>query len=152
MTTTWNEEALNKLNVFAKGLVGTFDGSVLASHFNEISKCVRQGNTDDIEIWVTSVGFEAARWLNENGLWDIPKLHEILVAKQRDYGHSNILSFGIIGVGIRVCDKIARYYNLVARPDEAVNEPFIDCLVDMVGYGVIARMLEDNTFTLELAV
>ena len=148
--TTWNESALNKLNMFSRGLVGDFDGSVLSSHFNEISKCVRQNNTDDIENWVTSVGFEAARWLDQNGMWDVPKLQEILVAKQLDYGHENIMAFGIIGVGIRVCDKIARYYNLVNRPDEAENEPFVDCLVDMVGYAVIARMLQDDTFLLDL--
>jgi hypothetical protein len=33
----------------------------------------------------------------------------------------------------------------------AKNEPFIDCIKDMVGYGVISAMLAAGTFNLDLA-
>jgi len=40
---------------------------------------------------------------------------DLLVRKQHDYGHDNINNFGIIGVAIRMCDKIARIKNLSNR-------------------------------------
>jgi hypothetical protein len=77
-------------------------------------------------------------------------MQAVLVKKQNDYGHENILAFGVVGVAIRVCDKIARYENLKDRKDQTQNEPFEDCMMDMVGYATIARMIKNNTFTLEL--
>jgi hypothetical protein len=148
--TTWNKSAKNKLDKFAKGIESSFDGGVFTAYFSEISACVRNSQPEHIGHWVNCIGYEAARGLEELGLWDADKLLEVLVSKQKDYGHGNILSFGIVGVGIRACDKIARYYNLKDRPDSAQNEPFIDCLMDMVGYAVIGSMLEDDTFVLEL--
>lgn len=148
--TTWNESAQTKLEMFTKGSELGFDDSIFTVYFDAISKCIRQGRTDEIYGWVRCVGHEASRGLEKLGLCDGEKLLEILVGKQRDYGHGNILSFGIVGVGIRACDKIARYNNLKDRPDTAQNEPFIDCLMDMVGYAVIASMLDDETFSLEL--
>jgi hypothetical protein len=78
-------------------------------------------------------------------------MENILVSKQHDYGHDNINAFGQIGVAVRLSDKIARYYNLARRDREAKNEPFTDCLKDMVGYGVISAMLASDTFNLDLA-
>jgi hypothetical protein len=147
---SWNKSAQHKLEMFARGKDSNFDGGVFTAYFSEISRCIRVGETDSIYNWLRCIGHEATRGLEELGLWDTDKLLEVLVGKQKDYGHENILSFGIIGVGIRACDKIARYYNLVDRPDTAQNEPFIDCLMDMVGYAVIGSMLEDDTFVLEL--
>lgn len=147
---TWNEAAQSKLRMYGKGKDLTFDGGIFTAHFAEISRCVRLGETENIHHWVKCIGYEAARGLQSLGLWDEEQLLALLVRKQSDYGHENIMSFGITGVGIRVCDKIARYYNLVNRTEEAENEPFNDCLVDMVGYAVVAAMLEDETFILEL--
>jgi hypothetical protein len=148
--TTWNKSAKHKLEKFGRGIESTFDGGVFTAYFKEISQCVRNSKPEQIGHWVNCIGHEAARGLHELGLWDADKLLEVLVSKQKDYGHGNILSFGIVGVGIRACDKIARYYNLKDRPNTAQNEPFIDCLMDMVGYAVIGSMLEDETFVLEL--
>lgn len=147
---TWNKSAKNKLEMFARGKYSMFDSGVFATYFAQISRCVRDGDTQGIYGWLGCIGYEATRGLEELGLWDEDKMLNVLVGKQKDYGHDNILSFGIIGVGIRACDKIARYYNLKDRPDSAQNEPFIDCLMDMVGYAVIGSMLEDETFVLEL--
>jgi hypothetical protein len=50
-----------------------------------------------------------------------------------------------------MCDKIARADNLKKRFSAAVkNETVIDTYEDIVGYSVIAIMLDNNTFRLEL--
>ena len=77
-------------------------------------------------------------------------LIDILVRKQNDYGHDNINYFGLVGVGVRLCDKIARMYNLLDKQEDPLNESYLDTLVDIVGYAAIAYMLEAGTFQLEL--
>ena len=74
----------------------------------------------------------------------------ILCSKQHDYGHKNISNFGIIGVAIRICDKIARIQNLESR-ETPNNESIIDSYSDIVGYSMIAIMLEEESFLLPLA-
>jgi len=76
--------------------------------------------------------------------------HQLVCRKQHDYGHENILKFGIPGVIIRTWDKIARLQNLLRRNEAAVNEPLADTLIDIVGYSVIGIMLEQGWFTLPL--
>lgn len=75
-------------------------------------------------------------------------VHRTLVSKQHDYGHNNILVAGMRGLALRQSDKVARYYNL--KDKLALNEPFKDCLLDMVGYAAIGIMLRDDTFKREL--
>jgi len=80
-------------------------------------------------------------------------LYNMLCRKQHDYGHQNISNFGLVGVAVRVCDKIARAENLRTRDTNAVkNETVIDTYEDIVGYAVIALMLDSDTFMLPLEV
>lgn len=74
----------------------------------------------------------------------------LLVRKQHDYGHDNINNFGIIGIAIRMCDKIARIRNLTGRNSDGLNEPLHDSYLDVVGYAVIASMYHDGSFQLQL--
>jgi hypothetical protein len=75
---------------------------------------------------------------------------DILVRKQNDYGHENINAFGIVGLAVRISDKIARYRNLDGRDNQVANESYLDTLKDMVGYAVIAQMYANKTFQLPL--
>lgn len=75
---------------------------------------------------------------------------DLLVRKQRDYGHANILRFGKDGVLVRLWDKVARYNNLTARGYNANFESIDDTLRDIIGYVVILKMLENGTFTNEV--
>lgn len=75
---------------------------------------------------------------------------ETLIKKQHDYGHRNILTFGLKGVAVRLCDKIARMENLISRGGDAQNEALTDTYLDIVGYAAIALMLHDGSFELEL--
>jgi hypothetical protein len=54
------------------------------------------------------------------------------------------------GVLVRLSDKIERLINLKRHKFEAKNESLLDTLRDIVGYCVVALMLNDETFTLEL--
>ena len=82
--------------------------------------------------------------------WDSGELLSLVISKQRDYGHGNINSFGIIGIVVRLSDKIERYKNLMLKKREPSNESIIDTVHDIIGYCLIALMFLDETFQLEL--
>ena len=76
------------------------------------------------------------------------EIAELVINKQRDYGHDNINAFGEFGVLVRTNDKVARLRNLHGR--EGVTEPRIDAWKDIGGYAIIALMLDEGTFQLDL--
>ena len=76
------------------------------------------------------------------------ELAELVVSKQKDYGHDNINAFGEFGLVVRTNDKIARLRNLQGK--EGVTEPRIDAWKDIAGYAIIALMLDRGWFGLEL--
>lgn len=87
---------------------------------------------------------------------------DTVIGKQRDYGHGNILRFGLTGVVVRMADKIERMKNLLRLEAKSlasqsndgfspVNESIDDTALDIVGYCLIAVMLLSDTFTRELA-
>lgn len=78
------------------------------------------------------------------------KLREILISKQRDYGHHNILSFGEFGVLVRLNDKVERLKNLTMKNKQPNNESIDDTWIDIANYAIIALMLRHNVFTLPL--
>lgn len=76
---------------------------------------------------------------------------EILANKQAAYGSGNILAFGLAGIHVRVSDKVNRLRNLIdkSRADLSMGslvEPLADSWLDLVGYAVIALMLDKDTF------
>lgn len=74
----------------------------------------------------------------------------LIASKQADYGHDNINRYGISGIMVRISDKIARLANLTRRAVEPEHESLQDTLADIVGYVIIARMLQRGTFNLQL--
>jgi hypothetical protein len=128
-----------------------FDGDLFDNYSIMLGDAVRSGSDQDIVVWAWYTAIEAARFLDTQSMWEPRELEKVLVSKQHDYGHDNINAFGQIGIAVRLSDKIARYYNLGRRDVVAKNEPFIDCIKDMVGYGVISAMLAAGTFNLDLA-
>lgn len=75
---------------------------------------------------------------------------ELVIAKQHDYGHGNILAFGEFGVLVRTSDKLERLKNLLKSNTEPENETIEDTWMDLVGYSLLALMLRRGTFTLPL--
>lgn len=76
---------------------------------------------------------------------------QTVISKQHDYGHGNILAYGIQGVCVRLSDKWARIQNLEKKGVDAQNESLLDSYLDLVGYCIIAIMLCEGTFELPLA-
>ena len=107
---------------------------------------------DDVPVsllW-TEMGIEAIQELRMRNAWDSGKMCKLLASKQHDYGHGNITAFGLKGVLVRLSDKVERLINLKSKKSKAQNESLLDTLRDIVGYCVIALMINDETFNLEL--
>lgn len=104
--------------------------------------------THNLELLYARLAQDTIALLREMETWDTGHMIWTLCNKQHDYGHGNIMRFGIYGVTVRLSDKVERYKNLAGR--EAKNESTHDTLLDIVGYCVIALMLLDGTFELEL--
>lgn len=156
MADTWNEAA-------SQWVVGMSN----AATYSDMLDIVHVSNMRDLllekqqwlerqSVW-QSMGHEAIAELRWRSVWDSGHMLALLCSKQHDYGHENILKGGLYGVAIRLSDKIERYKNLNTKassdPEKSWprNESLHDTLMDMVGYCVVACMLIENTFTLELA-
>ena len=78
---------------------------------------------------------------------------ELFDKKQRDYGTKNIDKFGVLGVLVRVSDKIERLINLQEQSKKTkigkieANEPMMDSWADITVYGAIARIVSKGTWS-----
>ena len=79
------------------------------------------------------------------------KIAEVVIAKQHDYGHDNILAFREQGLVVRLWDKINRLKKLVWENNETKTESIEDTFTDVAGYAIIGLMLAEDTFTNELS-
>ena len=121
-------------NIFVSVLLGSLTNEDSKKVFNEIK------NTAIFEI----------KKSNKGTIDDILKKAEnIGVSKNNDYGSDNILKFGIIGLVVRIGDKIARFQNLSkAGSKQSVNDEKIeDTLIDIVNYSVYGEMLSDGVWS-----
>jgi hypothetical protein len=83
------------------------------------------------------------------------EIADLVISKQHDYGHGNILKFGEVGIKVRSSDKRERLKNLLGKIEElseskTMNEPLKDSWKDIAGYAIIALMLDRDQFELEL--
>lgn len=86
------------------------------------------------------------------------KVANLVVKKQKDYGPNNILKCPVgaeLGIIVRLYDKLARYSNLYEKQQKNskadVNfEALEDTIDDIIGYGIILKMVSENSFTLPL--
>lgn len=148
MTTTWEDAAEIWVNKLASYLADP--ESLNINILRQVRDTLFETKGTEQYAW-TAIAHAAIAELRSRGEWDSREMTGLLVSKQRDYGHQNILQGGLFGVAIRLSDKIERYANLMNKSGEQPeNEPVIDTLLDMVGYSVIAHMLMDGSFTLEL--
>ena len=110
--------------------------------------CLFEQNELPVSLLWTEIAIQAVEDLRLNNEWDSGEMAKLLASKQHDYGHGNITAFGMKGVLVRLSDKVERLINLKSK--QARNESAVDTLRDIVGYCVIALMLHDDTFNLEL--
>jgi len=75
--------------------------------------------------------------------------------KQRDYGTNNINKFGVLGILVRVSDKVERLINLHKKSNQSrstnpeANEPMLDSWADITVYGAIARIVSEGNWSKE---
>jgi hypothetical protein len=155
-TPTWNEAARTALLELAPSgfeLVGDALGQIVANV--DIAKRRIMRTPPPPNVRIVSPIVKAARYaatvLEDRQEWNVDDMVELLCSKQSDYGHGNILAFGLVGLVVRLSDKVARLTNLEATGRSPWNESVLDTYRDIVGYAVIAQMLRDDTFILELA-
>lgn len=87
----------------------------------------------------------------------LTKMYRTLAKKNDDYGTGNIALTGLLGVVVRMSDKMSRLLNLngfkfnvteseFVDSQIAVNEPLIDSLVDMAGYAMIGLAVHEGVW------
>lgn len=79
---------------------------------------------------------------------------ELVIRKQRDYGKSNVLNSVVtpeLAIAVRLNDKLSRLANLVQTGQTPENETLRDTADDIIGYGIILKMVLEDSFTLPLA-
>lgn len=160
-STTWQEACRAELDYFDNSLalrgqrwtnleyLGQLEGNIVEA----VSHITNNLVADPAVLlnYVIGCGHHAAAELDNMGLWNKLDMLNLLVRKQRDYGHGNILSFGPVGIAVRICDKIARLKNLTSKNVDPSNESLVDTWQDIVGYAVIAAMWDADTFMSEVA-
>lgn len=152
---TWDEGATAALIHLAQyARETTADPNIFQPIFDALGSSVREqpNNIHIMTDLMQRAGVAALHVLAHGGdePFSLTEMHKLLVGKQHDYGHANILHFGTVGVAVRLCDKIARLQNLLRRGGEAKHEALTDTYMDILGYAVIAIMLMDGSFELEL--
>jgi len=148
MPTTWEGAAEHWVNELA-----AYFGDPQPININRLRQTrdiLFESEGANTQAW-SAIAYAAIAELRDRGEWGNKQMINLLVSKQRDYGHQNILQGELFGVAVRLSDKIERYANLMRKQkDQPQNESIIDTLLDMVGYSVIAHMLIDGSFILEL--
>jgi hypothetical protein len=155
MVDNWNNAARSALNgIFDEDR--TYHRPTLEVLRDDLDKFIEEQfytGTDKPAViaWWTIIGADALT-IADTELMDITAdiVQEVLVRKQRDYGHENIRRFGRQGLMIRIHDKVARLENLLANGETPNNESIEDTLLDIVGYSAIGIMWEKNKFLLPL--
>lgn len=74
---------------------------------------------------------------------------DLVIKKQRDYGPKNILNSVVepeIGIAVRLTDKLARLVNLKTKGRTPNNESLRDTWMDIIGYGLVGLMVNDDKF------
>lgn len=127
----------------------------IETYISKWIKSLQLGNAEESDTELATLvleraGVQALQWLLDNHPpFEHSEMVQLLCRKQHDYGHNNITNFGIIGVAIRICDKIARIDNLSKR-NQPTNESLVDSYIDIVGYAMISIMLNEDSFKLPL--
>lgn len=148
--TTWDEACAGIVERYSRSTV-PLKGNIthIANSINRMRYWVNQFETPPPELF-TSIAREAIGHLKHSQKWNELEMTALLIRKQHDYGHDNINGFGLVGLVVRLSDKVARLMNLDKKQADPHNESVVDTWQDIVGYCVIAEMLFDHTFDLNL--
>lgn len=77
----------------------------------------------------------------------------LVISKQRDYGPKNIMNSVVqpeLSIAVRLNDKLARLANLIQKGNKPENETLKDTADDIIGYGLVLKMVLEGNFLLPL--
>jgi len=77
------------------------------------------------------------------------EIADLVISKQKDYGPKNIMNSVVqpeLSIAVRLNDKLARLANLIQKGAKPENESLIDTANDIIGYGLVLKMVLENTF------
>lgn len=74
----------------------------------------------------------------------------VMIKKQLDYGNLNIAIWDVLGVAVRLTDKVMRLRELLLSGRPPQNESVRDTAVDIRNYGLILLMLVDGLWGLPM--
>jgi hypothetical protein len=115
--------------------------------FNEVFRILQQYSKSIREASDTKVDDKYYE-LRDNADRITLNLIEILLSKHQDYGTSNISDAPggpLIGLSVRLHDKIARLNNLLSSGNSPRHESIEDTFIDIANYAIIGLLvLEDN--------
>ena len=74
----------------------------------------------------------------------------VMIKKQLDYGNLNITIWDVLGVAVRLTDKVMRLRELISSGRLPQNESIRDTAVDIRNYGLILLMLADGLWGLPM--
>lgn len=74
----------------------------------------------------------------------------VMIKKQLDYGNLNIAIWDVLGVAVRLTDKVMRLRELILSGRLPQNESIRDTAVDIRNYGLILLMLVDGLWGLPI--
>ena len=73
-----------------------------------------------------------------------------MIKKRLDYGNLNIAVWDVLGVAVRLTDKVMRLRELILSGRPPQNESIRDTAVDIRNYGLILLMLVDGLWGLPM--
>lgn len=138
---------------------------LLENLFSNLSFQVKSGsninlsfNGENIYFIIASSAIEMLEKIQDpsDNAFIMGDMHNLLVAKQKDYGTKNIMEFSHIGIIVRMFDKVSRLINLLSKShslqssvgvNSVPNESVIDTLMDLIGYSTIGLMIADSDDT-----
>lgn len=79
----------------------------------------------------------------------VNNVEKLLLKKNNDYGSKNLLTFGNLGILVRMSDKLERLKNYVLGGAELTTDTLEDTLQDIAGYAVMWLVLEKQGYNLD---
>lgn len=74
---------------------------------------------------------------------------DLVIRKQRDYGPKNIMNSVVqpeLAIAVRLNDKLSRLANLIQSGKTPENETLMDTADDIIGYGLVLKMVLEGKF------
>lgn len=86
------------------------------------------------------------KYLEEAFMEVCRELEQMFIKKHQDYGKSNILDTGELGIAFRVSDKLNRIKHILTKEKNPQNESIEETWIDIGVYAIIAVMLKRSWF------